>query len=84
MKWVGVSLKYFPHLAACDLAGALGLVFGIWWPFLGIAGGIWLASYFMGAIVSHVQVGDLRGIRPAALMLSISVAALALRALATD
>jgi len=81
---VGVPLKYFPHLAACEFAGALGLVLGIWWPFLGMAAGIWLASYFMGAMVSHVQVGDLNGIGPAAFMLSISVAALALRVLANQ
>ena len=34
---VGVPLKYFPHLAACEFAGALGLVLGIWWPFLTIS-----------------------------------------------
>jgi len=33
----GVPLKYFPHLAGCLFAGALGLVLGIWWPPLGIA-----------------------------------------------
>ena len=31
---VGVPLKYFPYLAACEFAEALGLVLGIWWPFL--------------------------------------------------
>lgn len=75
---VGVPLQYFPHLATCEFAGALGLVLGIWWPFLGMVAGIWLASYFVGAIVSHLQVGDVKGIGPAAFMLSMSVAALAL------
>lgn len=75
---VGVPLQYFPYLAACEFAGALGLVLGIWWPFLGMVAGIWLASYFVGAIVSHLQVGDVKGIGPAAFMLSMSVAALAL------
>src|SRR5262249_14379338 len=75
---VGVPLKYFPHLAACEFVGALGLVLGSWLPFLGMAAGIWLASYFVGAIVSHLQVGDAKGIGPALFMLSISVAALAL------
>jgi uncharacterized membrane protein YphA (DoxX/SURF4 family) len=27
---VGVPLKYFPLLATCEFAGALGLVVGIW------------------------------------------------------
>ena len=31
---IGVPLKYFPLLAACELAGALGVVLGIWWPLL--------------------------------------------------
>jgi len=34
---VGVPLKYFPLLAACEFAGALGLVVGIWLPPIGIA-----------------------------------------------
>ena len=79
---VGVPLKYFLHLAVCEFAGALGLVLGIWWPFLGIAAGIGLVGYFVGAIVSHVRVADGKGIGPAAFLLIMSVAALALRVLA--
>ena len=43
---IGVPLKYFPHLAAGEFAGALGLVLGIWWPSLGVAAGIVLVLYF--------------------------------------
>lgn len=78
---VGVPIKYFPHLAACEFAGAVGLVLGIWWPYLGIAAGIGLVIYFAGAIVSHVRVADEKGIGPSAFMLIMSVAALALRIL---
>ena len=78
---VGVPLKYFPYLAACELAGALGLVLGIWWPSLGMAAGIGLVVYFVVAIGSHVLVGDVNGIGAAAFMLIISVAALILRVL---
>ena len=78
---IGVPLKYFPLLAACEFAGALGLVFGIWWPSLGIAAGIGLVLYFVGAIVSHLRVGDVKGMGPAAFMLTASVVALALRIL---
>jgi hypothetical protein len=81
-KVIGVPLQYFLHLAACEFAGAIGLVLGIWWPLLGIAAGAGLAVYFLGAVVSHVRVGDVNGIGPAAVMLIISVAAVALRALA--
>jgi len=73
-------LKYFPLLAACEFVGALGLVLGIWWPSLGVAAGIDLVLCFVGA-VSHVRVGDVKGMGPAAFMLTVSVAALALRIL---
>ena len=78
---VGVPLKFFPLLAACEFAGALGLLAGIAWPPLGVAGGIGLVLYFLGAVVSHLRVGDFKGIGAAAFMLIIAVAALALRIL---
>lgn len=76
---VGVPMKYFALLAACEIAAALGLVLGIWWPYLGVAAGIGLAIYFVGAIVSHLRVSDAKGIGPATFLLALSVAALALR-----
>jgi uncharacterized membrane protein YphA (DoxX/SURF4 family) len=79
---VGVPMKYFPLLAACEIAGAVGLVLGIWWPILGIAAATGLVIYFVGAVVSHVQVNDLKGIGPAAMLLTMSAAALILRVLA--
>jgi uncharacterized membrane protein YphA (DoxX/SURF4 family) len=78
---VGVPMKYFPALAACELAGATGLVLGIWLPFLGIAASIGLVIYFVGAVVSHLRVGDAKGIGPAAMLLTMSAAALCLRIL---
>lgn len=78
---VGVPMKYFGLLAACEIAGALGLVVGIWWPYLGVAAGIGLAIYFVGAIVSHLRVSDVKGIGPATFLLALSVAAVALRIL---
>jgi len=78
---VGVPMKYFPLLAACELAGGFGLVLGIWWPLLGVAAGIGLVLYFVGACVSHLRVGDVKGIGPAAFILVVAAAALALRLL---
>ena len=78
---IGVPLKYFPLLAACEFAGALGVVLGIWWPLLGVAAGIGLVIYFVGASVSHLRVGDVKGIGPAAFILVLAAAALALRVL---
>lgn len=79
---VGVPMKYFPLLAACEFAGAMGLVLGIWWPLLGVAAGIGVVLYFVGAIVSHLRVGDVRGIGPAAFLLTMAAGALVTRILA--
>jgi len=78
---VGVPLKYFALLAACELAGALGLVLGIWWPAIGVAASIGLVLYFVGATVSHLRVRDVKGIGPAVFMLAVAAGALALRIL---
>ena len=76
---VGVPMNFFPHLAACEIAGALGLIIGIWFPPLGVTAGSGLVIYFIGAIVSHLRVGDFKGIGAAAFMLGLSVASVALR-----
>ena len=78
---VGVPLKFFPLLAACEFAGGLGLLAGIWWPPIGIAGGVGLVLYFVGAVVSHLRVGDFKGIGSAAFMLVAAAGAVALRIL---
>ena len=78
---IGVPLKYFSLLAACELAGALGLVLGIWWASLGVAAGIGLVVYFVGAIVFHLRVGDVKGMGPAVFMLAVAGGALAMRIL---
>jgi DoxX-like family len=48
----GVPLKYFPLLAGCKFAGAVGLLLGIWLGSIGIAAGIGLVLYFVGAAAS--------------------------------
>jgi len=80
---VGVPLKYFPLLAACEFAGALGLVLGIWSPPLGMAASIGLVLYFVGAIASHLRVGDLKGVGPAVFFCGLAAGALVLRLLFT-
>jgi len=76
---VGVPMKYFPVLAACEAEGAVGLVAGIWFPPLGLAAGVGLVIYFIGAVVSHVRVADFKGLGNAVVMLGFSAASLALR-----
>ena len=78
---VGVPLRFFPLLAACELAGALGLVLGIWSPWVGVAAAIGLVIYFVGAVASHLRVGDVKGMGPAVFMLIAAGGALALRVL---
>jgi hypothetical protein len=72
----GVPLKYFPHLAACELAGALGLVLCIWWPSMEVAASIVLVLYFVGATVSHLRISDVKGLGPAVFMLAVTAGAL--------
>ncbi len=74
-------MKYFPFLAAYEFAGALGIVLGVWWPLLGVAAGIGLVLYFVGAVVSHLRVVDIKGIGPAAFIWVLAAAAPALRIL---
>jgi hypothetical protein len=80
---VGVPLKFFPVLAACEFAGGVGLLAGIIWPPLGLAASVGLVVYFVGATLGHVRVGDFRGLGPAAFMLFLSGACLVLRVLST-
>ena len=76
---VRVPLKFFPFLAACEFAGALGLLLGIVWPAVGLAAASGLVLYFVGSVIGHVRVGDLKGLGPAAFMLCLSGACLILR-----
>jgi len=69
---VGVPLKWFPLLAACEFAGALGLIVGIWLPWAGLAASIGLVIYFVCAVVAHLRVGDTKGLAPAAFMLILA------------
>src|SRR5262245_62838691 len=59
---VGVPLKFFPFLAACEFAGAIGLLVGIAWPALGLASASGLVLYFIGAVIGHVRAGDFKGV----------------------
>ena len=40
-----------------------------------------MVIYFVGAVVSHLRVGDIKGIGPAVFMLMVAAGALALRVL---
>ena len=76
---LGVPMKGFPVLASCQLAGALGLIVGIWWPVLGLAADVGVAMYFVGAIVAHLRVSDIKGVAPAAFLLALAAGLLGMR-----
>lgn len=81
VETVGVPERYLMPLAACELAGAAGLLTGMLWPPLGIAAAVGLVVYFVAAVASHLRVGDVKGLGPAVFMLVAVSAALVLRVL---
>jgi uncharacterized membrane protein YphA (DoxX/SURF4 family) len=78
---VGVPVRFFPVLALLEIAGGVGLLVGIGVKPLGVAAGVGLIVYFVVAISSHLRVRDLVGehVGPAAVLLVVSSAAVALR-----
>ena len=76
---IGVPLGWFPVLAACEFAGALGLLAGIRWAGLGIAASVGVVLYFVGAIVSHLLAGDVAGTASPVFMLALAAALLLTR-----
>ena len=74
----GVPMSLLPVLGALEVAGGLGLVAGIYRPKLGVAAGIGLVLYFVGAMLAHVRVGDWAGLSAPIVPLVMSIASLAL------
>ena len=80
MRKVGVPDRLVPYLAVIELVGAVGLLVGFAVPWVGIAAGIGVVLYFVGAVVSHLRVRDM-DLAASGGVLALSVAALVLRAL---
>ena len=45
-------------LGMAEIAGAIGLLIGIAWRPLGIAAGVGITLYFVGAVIGHLRVHD--------------------------
>jgi hypothetical protein len=60
------------------VAGALGLIIGLWVPALGVAAGVGVVLYFIGAVVAHLRADD-SNIGPALALGLVAVAAVVLR-----
>jgi uncharacterized membrane protein YphA (DoxX/SURF4 family) len=78
---VGFPLDRFWILAGLELAAAVGLVIGLWVAPLGIAAATGSVAYFVGAIIAHLRVSDIKGAANPAVPLALSIAALVLRVL---
>jgi hypothetical protein len=75
---IGVPLAWFPWLAACEIAGAAGLLAGLAFRPLGIAAAIGLILYFVGAVTTHLRARDFKGLAAPAPILGFAIAALVL------
>ncbi len=78
---LGVPRRLIPVLGALLLAGAVGIVAGIWWAPIGIAATACFVLYFLGAVITHVRAKDWAGVVPTGLLMVFSAAALTLRLL---
>ena len=82
MAKVGVPHEKLWPIAIAELAGAVGLIVGLfWWP-IGVAAAVGVILYFIGAVTFHLRVHDKR-IEAASILLLVGVAALILRAATT-
>lgn len=59
---VGVPENRLNFLAAILLAGAAGLVVGLWWTPIGVAAAVGLVCYFVLAVTAHIRAGDSRNL----------------------
>ena len=78
---VGVPERQLPVLAGLEIAGAIGILIGLWLEPLGIAAAIGLVAYFIGALIGHLRVGDTKGAAAPVVPLVLAVAVLVLRLL---
>jgi DoxX-like family len=76
---VGVPEDKLDSLALILLAGAAGLVVGLFWGPLGVAAAVGLVVYFLLAIGAHVRAGDAAHLATPAVIEVMAVAALVLR-----
>ena len=80
---VGVPMSALPVLATLEIAGAVGIVAGLWFEPLGIAAAAGLVAYFVGAVIGHLRVRDTKGLAMPLAPLALSIAVLVLRILTT-
>jgi uncharacterized membrane protein YphA (DoxX/SURF4 family) len=78
MAAVGVPEDRLWMLAVLEIAGAAGLVAGLfWWP-IGVAAAIGVVLYFVGAVLAHLRKRDPAFVTPI-IILVVAITALVLR-----
>lgn len=76
---VHVPMHLLPFLAACEIAGAAGVLAGLVWAPLGLLAAGALVLYFVGAVSAHIRVGDYRGLGVPLIPLGLAIACLVTR-----
>lgn len=80
---VGVRESQLNLLAAILLAGAIGLVLGLFWPPIGVAAAAGLVVYFLLAVVAHIRANDAANLPTPLVLLLLAATLLALRSVAS-
>jgi len=71
---VHVPVRAIPYLATLKLAGAVGLAVGlVAMPWLGVAAGVGLTLFFVGAVIVHIKAGVLYNIAFPAVFLLLAM-----------
>ena len=76
---VGVPEDKLDYLAMILLAGAVGLVLGLFWAPIGVVAAIGVISYFTVAIAFHIRADDAKNLPTPLVIALIAMAALVLR-----
>lgn len=75
---VGVPESWMSTLGILKAAGAVGLLVGIWQPWIGTAAAVGLILFFVGAIITHLRARFYSFTFPVG-FLTLAMAALVLR-----
>jgi hypothetical protein len=78
---VGVPEDRLNSLAVILLAGAAGLIAGLFWAPIGVAATIGVVWYFLLAVAAHIRHHDQRNLAAPLVILVLAVAVLIVRAL---
>jgi hypothetical protein len=76
---VGVPKRYLPVLAGLEIAGAAGILLGLWLEPLGVLAAAGLVAYFVGAVGGHLRVRDTKNLVMPLPPLVLAIAVLVLR-----